>query len=401
MRRFTRIHILCAALLLLTAGVAVAAEPFISEGDVPVNRGFMREEIVKGLEHPWGMTWLPDGTILITERPGRLRIVRDGALAPGAVPGVPEVLAFRQGGLLDVSAHPQFAENRFLYLTYAAGTEDANHTRVARGVFENDALTDVEVIFEVSQKKSGGQHFGSRLAWLPDGTLLVSIGDGGNPPVTLEGEYIRLQAQELDSHLGKVLRLNDDGSAPADNPFADTLDAEPQVYSYGHRNIQGMTYDPIREMVWASEHGALGGDELNAPQPGENYGWPIATYSREYSDGDPIGEGRTLPRMVNPKVVWLSAIAPSGLMLYTGDAFPDWRGDLFAGGLISQDIRHLELDDAGAVVNQRALRMGQRVRDVRQGPDGMIYVLTDEDTGRLLRLVPETADPAEPDPTTP
>jgi glucose/arabinose dehydrogenase len=334
------------------------------------------------------MAWLPNGDILITERPGRLRIVRGGRLVPNSVAGVSEVFAAGQGGLLDISLHPRFKENRKVYFTYAHGTSKENRTRVSTAIFNDDVLDDWQVIFEVATVKRGAQHFGSRLMWMPDGTFLVSIGDGGNPPVRLGGAWIRNQAQNRRSHLGKILRLNEDGTVPRDNPFFAAADVEPAVWSYGHRNIQGLVYDPLRSLIWASEHGALGGDELNSIQAGKNYGWPAATYSREYVGGFKISPYESKPGMVDPKVVWMTAIAPSGLVLYTGNQFPGWYGDLFAGGLKSQDIRRIDLDDAGNVTGQYAVRIGQRVRDIRQGPDGLLYVLTDESNGSLMRLEP-------------
>lgn len=341
--------------------------------------------LADNLEHPWSMAWLPDGAILITERPGRLRILRDGVLDPTPIPGVPEVFAVGQGGLMEVSLHPRFAETGWIYLTYASGSQDGNRTQVARAKFDGNALSEFEVIFQVSQAKPGSQHFGSRIVWLPDETMLVAIGDGGNPPVSIEGELIRTQAQNLDSHLGKIVRLNDDGSVPSDNPFVSTPDADPTVWSYGHRNIQGLAVDSQTGRIWATEHGARGGDELNLLQRGENYGWPVVTYSREYTGGI-ISEEQSRPGMVDPKQVWTPAIAPSGLAVYTSDRRPEWTGDLFAGGLVSQDLRHIELNAAGAVAGERAIAIGQRVRDVRQGPDGALYVLTDEPNGQLIRL---------------
>jgi glucose/arabinose dehydrogenase len=389
-------------LCLLTSVFSIAlcatqllAAPYITSGDVPVDRGFRKEFVIQGLEHPWGMAWLPNGDMLITERPGRLRLVRDGRLIPDPVKGIPEVFAAGQGGLLDVLVHPRFEENRAVYLTYAYGTSKSNRTRVARALFDGSVLMDLQVIFEVSIVKPGSQHFGSRLLWLPDGTLLVSIGDGGNPPIRMKGDWIRKQAQNRRSHLGKILRLKEDGSTPRDNPFFDSADSEATVWSYGHRNIQGLTYDPLRSMVWASEHGALGGDELNVIEAGKNYGWPVVTYSREYFGGIEISPYTSKPGMVNPRVVWLNAIAPSGLVVYTGKAFPHWYGDIFAGGLISQDIRHIALDEAGNVIEQHALRVGQRVRDVRQGPDGLLYVLTDESRGSLIRFKPASEEKSE------
>jgi glucose/arabinose dehydrogenase len=343
--------------------------------------------VLQGLERPWSIAWLPDGSQLITERPGRLRIVRNGVLDPTPITGVPEVFAVNQGGLMDVSVHPRFAENRFIYLTYSHGTNDANRTRMARAVFDGKSLKDVKVIFEVSQAKSGGQHFGSRITWLPDNTMLLAIGDGGNPPLQLNGDLIRKQAQNRNSHLGKILRLNDDGSIPKDNPFVNTANANPAVWSYGHRNIQGLTFDAASKRVWSTEHGARGGDELNLVEAGKNYGWPIVTYSREYSGGE-ITQERSRPGMVGPKTYWTPSPAPSGLAFYNSNRVPDWQGDLFSGELVEQSVRHINLDAKGNVTSQNLINIGQRVRDVRQGPDGLLYVLTDEQDGKLIRLEP-------------
>jgi aldose sugar dehydrogenase len=369
------------------AGTSISA-PVTPVGDVPAAAGFRVSTVLEGLERPWGVAWLPNGAMLITERPGRLRVVRNGKLNPTPIVGVPKVLAVSQAGLMDVSVHPQFAKNRLIYLTYSHGTEQENRTRVARAVFDGKALRDLRVIFEVSQVKTSGQHFGSRIIWLPDRTMLVSIGDGGNPPVQLNGDLIRKQAQNLRSHLGKIVRLNDDGTIPRNNPFVKSANATPAIWSYGHRNIQGLAFDAANNRVWATEHGSQGGDELNLAQAGKNYGWPTVSYSREYSTGQPITQSQSAPGLEDPKVVWTPAIAPSGLAFYSGNRFPQWKGDLFAGGLVSQDIRRVDLDAAGQVVGQQSIRIGQRVRDVRQGPDGFLYVLTDEEAGKLLRLEP-------------
>lgn len=359
----------------------------VSSAPASTAQGFRQTTIVEGLERPWSMAWLPDGTMLITEKAGRLRIVRNGKLEPTPIAGVPQVMSSSQGGLLDVAVHPRFTENQFIYLTYAHGTQESNRTRVARARFDGKALRDLRVIFEVSQTKSGGQHFGSRIAWLPDGTMLVAIGDGGNPPIQLEGDLIRKQAQNLRSHLGKIVRLNDDGSVPRDNPFVNNPTADLAIWSYGHRNIQGLTFDPTTRRVWATEHGARGGDELNLAEAGKNYGWPLVTHSQEYFGGA-ISQARSRPGMIDPKVVWTPATAPSGLTLYRGDRFPAWQGDLFAGGLVSQDVRRIDLDEAGNVRGQQQIQIGQRVRDVRQSPEGWLYILTDESDGRLIRLEP-------------
>jgi glucose/arabinose dehydrogenase len=364
------------------------AQPYITQSDVPAERGFRAVTLLRGLEHPWGMVWLPDGDVLVTERPGRLQRVQDGRLASDAIAGIPEVFDSGQGGLLDVSLHPRFEQNRRIFFTYAHGNTIANRTRVATAVLNGNQLRNWQVIFEVAANKIGGQHFGSGLLWLPDETLLISIGDGGNPPIRLKGDWIRKQAQNRQSHLGKILRIKDDGSVPPDNPFAKSADVQPTIWSYGHRNIQGLAYDPLRSMVWASEHGALGGDELNLIQAGQNYGWPTVTFSREYYDGSKISPHTSKPGMVDPVAVWMTAIAPSGLVVYSGTQFEQWRGDLFVAGLKSQDIRRVDLNEAGQVVGQSALRIGQRVRDVRQGPDGLLYVLTDESNGSLIRLEP-------------
>ena len=343
--------------------------------------------LVEGLENPWGMAWLPNGDILVTERPGRLRIIRDGQLDPTPIAGVPQVFAVGQGGLLDIALHPNFAENSWVYFTYSDGTRDANRTQVARARFEGDRLSEWTVIFEVDRAKPSTQHFGARLAWLPDGTLLVAIGDGGNPPVQLDGDLIRNQAQNLQSRLGKIVRIQEDGSIPADNPFVNREDADPLIWSYGHRNIQGLDVDPETGVVWSTEHGPRGGDELNRIQPGENYGWPVVTHGREYSGGEVTSE-RSRPGMVDPLQIWTPSKAPSGLVVYRGDRYPTWQGQLFSGGLVTRDVRRIELDDAGTVVNESAIDIGQRVRDVREGPDGWLYVLTDEPNGRLIRLEP-------------
>jgi aldose sugar dehydrogenase len=386
------IYLLCCCLL--GAIACTKNNPPLSQvpaqAQAQVNRqqtGYRLTTILEGLEHPWSMAWLPDGSLLITERPGRLQLLRSGSNQMIEITGVPPVFAQGQGGLMDVSLHPKFSENRWIYFTYAHGTADANRTRLARATFEGQQLQNVQVIFEVSQPKSGTQHFGSRFAWQADGTMLLAIGDGGNPPISLEGNLIRQQAQNRRSHLGKILRLKEDGTVLSDNPFAKDTQANPAVWSYGHRNIQGLTIDPKTQQVWASEHGSQGGDELNLLQVGQNYGWPLVTHSREYSGGE-ISQARSRPGLVDPKVVWTPSIAPSGLMVYRGDRFPQWQGQVFAGGLVSKDIRRIVVDTSGKEVSQDSISVGERVRDVRQGADGLIYILTDEDNGKLIKLEP-------------
>ncbi|MCS7293098.1 MAG: PQQ-dependent sugar dehydrogenase [Gloeomargarita sp. SKYBB_i_bin120] len=341
--------------------------------------------VIKGLERPWGMVWLPNGDMLITERPGRLRWVQGGKLRPEPVPGIPPVLNLGQGGLLDIALHPCFPNPAWVYFTYAQGTVEANRTVVGRGTWQNGRLTEVREIFRVAQTKYRTQHFGSRLAWLPDFTLLVSIGDGGNPPISYGGRLIREQAQNPKSHLGKVLRLNPDGTAPADNPLG--AKAAPEVWTLGNRNIQGLVVDPVTGQVWATEHGAKGGDEVNRLEAGKNYGWPRVTHSREYS-GEEITPYRSLPGMVDPALVWPGTVAPSGLTIYRGERFPDWQGQLLAGGLRSRAVHRLQVLPNGKVKEVERIDLRQRVRDVRVGPDGLVYVLTDADDGQLLRIEP-------------
>jgi len=354
--------------------------------DVPEAKGWRAEVVTRGLSHPWSIAWLPDGAALVTEREGRLRLIRDGKLDPTPIAGVPAVLALGQGGLLDVSLHPAFGENRLVYLTFTTGTPEANRTALARGRLEGHALQDTVVIFQNADAKAGGQHFGSRIVWLPDNSLLMSIGDGGNPPLSFRGENIRNQAQNPGTHFGAVLRLQDDGTPHPDNPFAARPGARPEIWSIGHRNIQGMARDAVSGRIWANEHGSRGGDEFNVIEGGNNYGWPVVTYSNEYW-GPRISNATSRPDVADPKLVWTPSKAPSGLAFYTGDRYPGWTGNLFSGALKFQQIRRLILDGT-EIIGEEKLTIGQRVRDVREGPDGYLYLLTDEDAGALLRILP-------------
>jgi glucose/arabinose dehydrogenase len=326
--------------------------------------------------------------MLVTERPGRLRLVRDGQIDPRAIEGVPPVHAAGQGGLLDVALHPGFARNRTLFLSYAHGDSSANRTRLARAVLDGHALRDLRVIFENNRDKPANAHFGSRILFLPDGTLLMSVGDGGNPPNSLDGRFIRDNAQDLSNHLGKIIRLNEDGGVPADNPYVGMAGARPELWSVGHRNPQGLAWDPIRRAVWATEHGSQGGDELNRVERGRNYGWPVISHAVEYRTGQQIGRGRAAPGLEQPVVAWMQTQAPSGLAIYAGDRFPAWRGDAFSGGLRGQEVRRVRLDPDGRAIGEEAIQVGRRVRDVRQGPDGYLYLLTDEANGRIIRVEP-------------
>lgn len=386
--RAMRAALLCGALVLGGAAPALA-QPVLSEAPPAEATGVRLTTVVEGLANPWGLAFLPDGSMLVTERAGRLRLVRDGQLDPRPIAGVPEVHAQGQGGLLDIALHPDFANNRTVFLSYAHGTTQANRTRLARAVLDGHALRDVQVIFEVNREKPNNAHFGSRILFLPDGTLLLTIGDGGNPPNSLDGRLIRENAQDLANHIGSVVRLNADGSVPRDNPFVGRDGARPEIWSYGHRNAQGIAWDPIRRVVWSNEHGSRFGDELNRIERGANYGWPAVSHSVEYRGGAQIGDGRSAPGMADPVMAWLSAHAPSGLAVYSGDRFPAWRGDVFSGGLQSRDVRRIRLDAQGRVVGEEAIRVGSRVRDVRQGPDGHLYLLTDEPQGaRIIRVEP-------------
>lgn len=367
------------------------SKPIKPIGKTAPETGWKAVTITGGLMRPWSAVWLPDGkTLLVSEREGRLRVVQDGKLRRDVVKGVPEVLPLGQGGLLDIALHPDFKKNRLIYMTYSGGRRKANRTMLARGRIDKDftELTEVKTLFQVSQEKKGGQHFGSRLLWLDDGTLLMSIGDGGNPPLRLDGRLIRLNAQDLSSHLGKTLRLNEDGKAPGNNPFAvdGNPKTDPYIWTYGHRNIQGLTLHPQTRAVWATEHGARGGDELNLLREGQNYGWPIATYSVEYF-GLRISNTTTLADAMDPVVVWTPCIAPSQLVFYSGPEFPRWQGDLLVSGLVLRQVRRIDFEN-GKIVGQTTLQFEDRIRWVGQGPDGGIYILTDEIDGKLLRIVP-------------
>jgi glucose/arabinose dehydrogenase len=341
--------------------------------------------VVTGLEHPWGMAFLPGGEILITERPGRLRLVRDGALDPAPVEGMPEVYASGQGGLLDVALDPGFASNRVIYLSYAASGEGGNSTRVARATLGERRLEDVAVIFTAEPLVRASKHFGSRLVFDAEGHLFITVGERG------QGD----RAQDLGQDNGKVIRLFPDGSVPEDNPFARVAGARPEIFSYGHRNPQGMAIHPQTGLPWLNEHGARGGDEVNVVRPGVNYGWPVITYGIDYS-GAPIGEGTHKEGMAQPIHYWVPSIAPAGMAFYDGAAFPEWRGDLFVGALKAELLVRLELDGERVVAEERLLdgAIG-RIRDVEVGPDDFLYLLTDEGDGGLYRLEP--ADKARAD----
>ncbi|MCC5807430.1 MAG: PQQ-dependent sugar dehydrogenase [Opitutales bacterium] len=356
--------------------VPAQAETFETE-----RRDIRVVEVTGGLQNPWGFAFLPEGGVLITERSGRLRLWDGDALH--TVDGVPTVVASGQGGMLDVVLHPDFGENRLVYLTHSAAYEGGVGTTVTRGRLDADvpSLEDVETIYRMPAPGGGGQHFGSRMAFDAEGYLFVSVGDRGQ----------QNRAQDLQRAEGSLLRLYDDGSIPSDNPFTDDPEALDEIWSYGHRNAQGLFYDAETGILWQHEHGPRGGDTLNAITRGANYGWPVATYGEEYSDASPIGD---LPHerddIENPFAYWTpTSIAPSGLTRYHGHAVPHWRGDLFLGALVQRHIRRLVVDDEGVVHEEEILRNDfGRIRDIRTGPDDLLYFVTDENPGGLYRIEP-------------
>jgi glucose/arabinose dehydrogenase len=353
----------------------------------PAAKGWRSVTVADGISHPWGMAWLPDGRMLVTSRAGKLYVLNGKSVDQIALDGMPPVFNSGQGGLLDITLHPSDKTNPRIYFTLATGNGDANRTILVQGVFDGKRVHGIKTLFKVQPDKSGGEHFGGRLVWQPDGTLLMSVGDGGNPPQTIGDRLAREQAQNLATHQGKILRLTDAGKPAPGNPLAARAGALPEIWSYGHRNIQGMVRDAAGR-VWATEHGPRGGDELNLIEGGQNYGWPRQSYGRDYRTKEPVGQP-VVAGMTGPKVAWVPSPAPSGLAYYTGTQFPQWRGSLFSGGLAAMDVRRIALDKDGNVTAQERLDIGKRVRDVRQGPDGQLYLLTDEDNGKVLRLAPD------------
>lgn len=337
------------------------------------------ETVASGLEHPWGLDFLPDGRMLVTERTGRLRIVETDGRLRAPLAGVPAVQASGQGGLLDVAVDPDFASTQLIYLTYAEPGEGGAGTSAARARLTDSALVDLQVIYRQRPKVSGSGHFGSRIVFARDGRLFITQGDR---------QSYRERAQDLTQGMGKIVRIERDGAIPADNPFVGHASAQPEIWSYGHRNLQGATLHPETGALWTVEHGARGGDELNHPEAGKNYGWPVITYGRDYS-GLPIGEGTAREGMEQPVYFWDPVIAPSGLAFYTGARYPAWRGSLFVGSLNPGGLVRLELRDGRVVNEERHLaELRERIRDVVQGPDGYLYLVTDSPSGRILRVVP-------------
>lgn len=341
--------------------------------------------IAEGLENAWSMAFLPGGEILVTERPGRLRVIKDGRLQSAAVTGVPDVHARGQGGLLDVVPHPDFASNRMLYISYSkpqGGTSST--TAVIRGRYENGALTGVEEIFEAVSEGRG--HYGSRLAFDGNGYLFITVGDRQASP---SGNLEAHPAQDRSNHHGTISRIHDDGRIPLDNPFVGMAGVQPSIWSYGHRNPQGMAFHPETGDLWANEHGPQGGDEFNLIEPGKNYGWPVIGYGVNYRSGSAIHDGTHRDGMEQPKHFWVPSIATSGLMIYDGDVFPEWKGSAFNGGMAGAQVARLELDGQSVEMEETLVKGIGRVRDVRQGPDGHIYLAIDAAGGKsILRLDP-------------
>jgi glucose/arabinose dehydrogenase len=367
-------------------GLVLACAPFVAQSQFATQEHRVRiVTVASGLAHPWSLAFLPDGRMLVTERPGRLRVLtKDGTLDPKPVEGLPRVDAQGQGGLLDVAVHPDFGRNGWIYWTYAQRAADGlNGTELARGKLAGGSgsyrVEQVQVLFRMQPKSSTGLHFGSRLVFDRAGLLYVTLGD--------RGEMQR--AQDLGDHRGKILRLTDDGKPAPANPFLDDRSARAEIFSYGHRNVQGAALHPRTGELWATEHGPQGGDELNLVRAGVNYGWPVITYGVNYGIGTKIGEGTSKPGMAQPQKHWVPSPALSGMTFYEGDRFPRWRGDVLLGALRGQALLRVRLDGE-RVVGDEFMLVGSlpRVRDVRTGPDGFVYLLSDQPNGALLRLEP-------------
>lgn len=362
----------------LAAGIALPAQA-VDENTVhrSKHQAFQVETVAEGFSHPWALAFLPDGRMLVTEREGQLNLVEREGGKRTRIGGLPKITARGQGGLLDVAAHPRFAENNWVYLSYVAQGEGGFGTHVGRGRLDGTQLTDFEVLFRATPFTTTGQHFGSRLVFDGQGHLFISLGDRNE----------RDTAQQLDNHNGSLIRLTEDGEIPNDNPFVGQDKALPAIYSYGHRNIQGMAQHPQTGQIWLHEHGPRGGDEINMPEPGKNYGWPVITYGKEYY-GPSIGPAKK-EGMEQPLHHWTPSIAPSGMAFYSGNAYPQWQGDLFVGALAQTHLARLRFDGTRVTEEERLLeKEGLRIRDVRQGPDGLLYLLVDTDKAPLLRLRP-------------
>jgi glucose/arabinose dehydrogenase len=399
MRRHQRCPALLGALLTFGLTVSLHAQDSGSTSEAAeifesARHNYRVVTVVEELEYPWSMTWLPDGGMLLTERPGRLRLVRDGFLDPTPIFGLPTVYRARgQGGFMDVVLHPEFAQNQLLYLSYGKPNEDASMgtTTVVRGRLDGHQVVETEEIFESDAWGGNNNHFAGRMVFDLEGYLYVAVGDRMADPGLLADH----PAQDLTNHMGTIVRLHDDGSVPPDNPFVGHPSALPEIWSYGHRNIQGLTVDPITGDVWSNEHGPRGGDELNLILPGRNYGWSVATLGVNYS-GTIITTDTHLPWIESPRFAWIPSIGTSGMMIYAGDAFPWWRGSAFVGGLVGEQLARVTLNGHVAV-SEESLVAGSvgRIRDVREGPDGFIYLALEDATRPLMKVV--RLEPTETD----
>ena len=383
-RRMT--PILAAAAMALTVATSLAAQD-PGEFRRSAWHDYRIVTVAEGLVNPWAMAFLPNGDMLVTERPGRVRIVRDGELLPGSVDGLPDIYVRGQGGLLDIVPHPDFGSNNLVYISYSKPQgDDASTTAIIRARFENDALHDVEELFEANS--AGRGHYGSRIIFDGQGHIFFSVGDRQAPP---RGDLERHPAQDRSNHHGTINRLREDGSIPSDNPFVGQEGIEPSIFSYGHRNPQGLIFDAATGNIWSTEHGPQGGDEVNLVAAGSNYGWPVVGYGVNYGSGSKIHEATMREGWENPRHIWVPSIGTSGLTMYDGERFPAWRGDLFAGGLTGEVLVRISLDrDVVTGVENLVQGMG-RIRDVRQGPDGFIYVALENRRGEpssIVRLEP-------------
>ena len=367
-----KIVFLLTAILFVNLPV-IAGETFSSE-----KHSFTIETVVDGLEHPWSVDFLPDGRMLVTEKPGRLRIVENGILSE-PVTGLPKIKEKGQGGLLDVALDPDYANNQTIYLSYSAKGKGGVGTEVVKGTLDANELKNTQVIFKLSPKSNTGHHFGSRLLFAKDGSLFITLGDRGD----------KERAQDLNDHAGSLIHINKDGSIPEDNSFVNNTNAKPEIYTYGNRNMQGIAMHPVSGDVWTVEHGPQGGDELNLMKPGVNYGWPVITYGVNYVIGTKIGEGTEKQGMAQPVHYWVPSIATSSLLFYTGDKFPAWQGNAFVSSLVFGQLARLEMKDNKVVHEERLINgVVGRIREVQQGLDGLIYFITDELDGKLFRIKP-------------
>jgi aldose sugar dehydrogenase len=376
--------LLATASLVVTVSVALSAQSVFRS----TFHDYKVVTVAENLIQPWAIAFLPGGDALITERPGRLRILRQGKLVPTPVEGVPAVFHSSQGGLLEVMPHPNFASNRLVYLSFSkpGATEAQAHTTLVRGRFENDRLTQVQTLFEAQH--TGRNHFSGKIAFDRNGYLFLTVGDRQVAP---EGNLEAHPSQDLTNHHGKIIRLHEDGRVPTDNPFVSRAGAKPEIWSYGHRNVQGLAIHPDTGELWANEHGPQGGDELNRIEPGKNYGWPVIGYGVNYTTGLAIHSGTHRQGMEQPLKIWVPSIGISGMLFYTGDKFPEWKGNLFVGGMNGQQLSRLTLNGR-AVVSEELLAQRQgRIRDIRQGLDGFIYLVTDNREGQptpIYRIEP-------------